>query len=63
MSKINIVVDLAYRDMIAQSILAMAQDHKSVCCGECNVALFHFRDIVRQLLERDLTQEEELILL
>ena len=63
MNEITIYVPIAFRDMLAFSILKMAEDHKKVCEGsECSVVFFPFQKIIQQLLERPLTREEQLIL-
>lgn len=60
---ISINIEFQYRDMIACSILQLAKEHKSSCTSsECGVVFFPFRDICKQLLERELTEEEYRIL-
>jgi hypothetical protein len=58
-----ILIDPPYEDLIAYSILKMADEHKKNCIGiECAVTLFPLRRLVSQLLDRPLTDEELKIL-
>jgi preprotein translocase subunit SecB len=58
-----ILINPKYGDLIADSILKMADEHKKNCIGaECTVTLFPLRKLVSQLLDRLLTDEELRIL-
>ena len=60
---IVVMIQPQFVDMIAYSILKMAEDHKKQCIGrECAVTLFPLRTVVEQLLDRKLTIEESKIL-
>lgn len=60
----SIQIDVRYSDMIAYSILKMADEHKKTSCpgSECTVTLFPLRDLIKQLLDRPLVNEELRIL-
>lgn len=59
----TINIEPQYRDMIACSILQLAKEHKSSCTSpDCIVMFFPFRNICKQLLEQELTEDEYRIL-
>lgn len=44
-----------------KSFLTVCKEHKEKCTGECNVSMFFLGNMFKQLVGRELTEEEKKI--
>jgi len=45
-------------DIKQQSFLTVCKEHKERCDGACNVSMYFLGEIYKDLVERELTEEE-----
>ncbi len=45
----------------AHTLLELVKEHKKTCDGMCSLSMFSMAKIYRELVRRELTEEEELI--
>jgi hypothetical protein len=43
----------------AESFLTVCKEHKERCTGECNVSMFFLGNIFKEIVHRELTEDEK----